>query len=71
MLKWNTGKVKNLTPTEIWLFIVARVLVGFGAGAVLMRYYPSIVAPLGFPILIVGLVLFVVAAKGLARKKSN
>lgn len=32
MLDWNRSRVQNLTGTEIWLFIVGRVLVGFGLG---------------------------------------
>jgi len=30
VLNWNAQKVRNLSGTEIWLFIVARVLIGFG-----------------------------------------
>ena len=68
MLKWNAGKVRNLTGTEIWLFIISRVLIGFGVGVVGARYFPHVVWPLGLPALIVGLVLFLVAARGLLRK---
>ena len=68
MLKWNAEKVRNLTVTEIWLFIISRVLIGFGVGVVGARYFPEIVWPLGLPTLVVGLLLFVVAAKGLLRK---
>ncbi|HEY1424461.1 MAG TPA: hypothetical protein VGF20_13490 [Candidatus Acidoferrum sp.] len=67
MLNWNAKKVKNLTGTEIWLFIVARVLIGFGAGVLGVRYFPGVISPLGFPALLVGIVLFLVAAKGLWR----
>jgi hypothetical protein len=51
MLNWNAGKVKNLTGTEIWLFIVSRVLVGFGLGVIGVRYFPRIAGPLGLPAL--------------------
>jgi hypothetical protein len=71
MLKWNAARVKNLTGAEIWLFIIARVLVGYGLGVLSMRYFPEIAGPLGFPALLVGLVLFVVASKGLRRPSSN
>jgi hypothetical protein len=67
MLKWNAGKVKNLTGTEIWLFLVARFLIGFGMGVLGVRYFPEFAGPLGLPALIVGLLLFLVAAKGLWR----
>jgi len=71
MLKWNAGKVKNLTGAEIWLFIAARVLVGFGLGVLGLRYFPEIVGPMGLPALVVGIVLFLVAAKGLLRTNSS
>ncbi len=71
MLTWNTGKVKNLTGMEIWLFIIARVLVGFGLGALGVRYLPEIAGPLGLPALAVGLLLFLVASKGLRRTNSG
>jgi hypothetical protein len=67
MLNWNTKRIKNLTGAEVWLFIVARVLLGFGVGVLSAHYFPKIAGPLGFPALLVGLVLFVVAAKGLWR----
>jgi hypothetical protein len=71
MLKWNERKVKNLTGTEIWLFIVARVLIGFGLGVLSVRYFPNAISPLGLPVLTVGLILFLIAAKGLVRATSN
>ena len=67
MLKSNAERVKRLTGTEIWLFIVARVLIGFGVGILSTRYFPQIAGPLGFPSLVIGLLLFLVAAKGLRR----
>jgi hypothetical protein len=67
MLKWNKEKVKNLTGTEIWLFIIARLLIGFGIGVLGARYFPEVTWPLGFPALVVGLLLFLFAAKGLWR----
>jgi len=65
ILKWNAGKVKNLTGTEIWLFIIARVLVGFGVGVIATQYYPRIAGAIGLPALIAGLLLFLVAARGM------
>lgn len=71
MLKWNKGRVKNLTGTEIWLFIVARVLIGFGLGVLGVRYFPTVISQSGLPALIIGLLLFLVAAKGLVRATSK
>lgn len=69
ILQSNVENVKNLSGTEIWFFIIARVLVGFGIGVIAMQYYPRIAGPTGFPALVVGLLLFLVAAKGLRRTK--
>ena len=68
MLKWNATKVKNLTGTEIWLFIVGRALAAFGVGVVSVRYYPQLVEPLGFPAIVLGLLLLFIAAKGMFRR---
>ena len=67
MLNWNAERVKKLTGTEIWLFIIARVVLGFGVGVLSTRYFPNIVGMLGFPSLLVGLLLGIFAAKGLWR----
>jgi hypothetical protein len=55
MLKWNAAKVKNFTGIEIWLFIIARMLIGFGLGVLAVRYFPQVANPLGIPALIVGI----------------
>jgi hypothetical protein len=68
LLKWNAEKVKNLSGTEIWLFILGRVLVAFGIGILTAYYYPQIAWPVGVPALVVGTVLFLIAAKALLRK---
>ena len=60
----NAQRVKNLTPAEIWLFIVARVLVGFGAGALLAMHYPLIVRPIALPVLVLGVLFFAAQPKG-------
>ena len=70
MLNWNGERIKNLTGAEIWLFIVARVLLGFGVGVLSANYFPKIAGPLGFPSLLVGLLLLVIAAKGIWRSNS-
>ncbi len=71
MLNWNAGRVKSLTGAEIWLFIVARVLIGFGFGVLSVRYFPEVASSLGLPALVVGALLFLVAAKGLWRTNPN
>jgi len=71
MLNWNAGRVKNLTGTEIWLFIVGRALAAFGLGILFVRYFPQIAEPLGIPALVIGLIVFLIAAKGLFRKGSS
>ena len=71
MLEWNVGKIKNLTGLEIWSFIIARVLIGFGLGAMTVRFFPAIGNRLAVPVLAIGLVLFLVAGKRLLRKTSG
>jgi len=71
MLKWNAAKVKNFTGTEVWLFIIARVLVGFGLGVLAARYFPQVADALGIPALVVGMILFLTAAKGLFRPSKD
>jgi hypothetical protein len=67
MLKWNAAKVKNLTAIEISLMIIGRALIGFGAGVLAVQYYPRLAGTLGIPALVLGVILFTVAAKGLFR----
>lgn len=71
MLEWNRQRVQNLTGTEIWLFIVARVLLSFGLGALAMAYLPSATSYIAWPTLIIGTVLFVLASKGLFRAPTS
>jgi hypothetical protein len=42
MLKWNAAKVRNLTSMEVWIFIIARVLIGFAAGVLVARHFPQV-----------------------------
>jgi len=69
MLEDNRQRVQNLTGIEIWLFIIARVLIGFAVGVLAMTYFPSGTAPLAWPALVIGIVLFVLASRGLFRSK--
>jgi hypothetical protein len=71
MLNWNAERIKNLTGAEIWLFISGRVLIGFGIGILCARYYPQIAGPLAFPAVVLGLLLFAAAAKGLFRRSQS
>jgi len=71
MLDWNAGKVRNLAGTEIWLFIVARVLVGFGLGILSVHYFTGFANPLGLPALVMGLILFLVAGEGAVAEKNR
>jgi hypothetical protein len=71
LLKWNQEKVQKLTPLEIWMFIVGRVLTSFGVGVVAMQYWADKVAWSGYPAIVVGLAIFAFAAKGLMRKAPN
>jgi hypothetical protein len=71
MLKWNAGKVKSLSGGEIWLFIVARVLVGFGLGALFAVYFPRLVLLVAIPAIAIGMIMFLLASKGMFRKLPN
>lgn len=68
MFKWNVGKVKQLKGTEIWLFIIARVLLGFGLGVLAAQYFPQVASSLSVLSLVLGILLFAIASKGLFRK---
>jgi len=69
MLEDNRSRVQNLTGLEIWLFIIGRVLVGFGLGVVSVLYLPQVFAKVGFPAIILGLVVLIAASRGLLRKR--
>ena len=69
MLEANRNRVRNLSGIEIWLFIVGRVLAGFGLGILAMVYFPRIFVNLGAPIVIIGIITFLFASKGLVRKQ--
>nr|CAS02639.1 putative integron gene cassette protein [uncultured bacterium] len=68
MLEGNRKRVQQLTGPEIWAFIVARVLIGFAVGVFAVAYFPRIATHLAWPALILGALLFMVAAKGLLRR---
>jgi hypothetical protein len=71
VLNWNARKVKNLTGLEIWLFIIGRGLVAFGAGILAVRYFPGIVEPMGFPAVAIGLIVFLIGIRGMFRQRSS
>ena len=68
MLESNRSRVQGLTGLEIWLFIIGRVLVAFGSGVLAMAYFPSIASPVAWPAIVVGVVILLVAARGLLRR---
>jgi len=68
MLEGNRKRVQQLTGIELWAFIAARVLLGFALGVFAVVYFPRIAIHLAWPALILGALLFVVAAKGLFRR---
>lgn len=68
VLESNRRRVQNLTGGQLWLFILARVLLAFGVGVLARTYYPGVVGPLAWPAIGVGIILFVLAARGLVRK---
>jgi hypothetical protein len=69
MLESNRNRVQNLTGLEIWLFIIGRVLVAFGIGILVMVYFPSVASMLAWPAILVGIVIYLIASRGLFRKK--
>jgi hypothetical protein len=71
MLEGNRQRVQNLSGAEIWMFIVARALLGFAVGVLAMTYFPAVTSVLAWPALAVGLVLFVLASKGLLRARPS
>jgi hypothetical protein len=71
MLAWNQRKVRELSPGEIWLFIVGRVLAAFGIGVLAMRSFPDLIGPFGWPAALVGLALLLIATRGLFRTRGT
>ena len=65
MLTWNQRKVRQLTPAAIWLFIVGRVLAAFGLGIVAVDRFPDLARPLGWPSVVVGVLLLLLAGRGM------
>jgi len=71
MLEENRQRVQNLSGSQIWMFIVARVLIGFALGVFAMMYFPSVASQLAWPVLFVGVILFVLATRGLFRGREK
>jgi Na+/melibiose symporter-like transporter len=67
VLTANHRRVQRLTPTEVWLFIVGRVLAAFGVGILFARYQPRLAGSLAWPAVVAGVLCLVVAARGLRR----
>ena len=53
------------------MFIVGRALMAFGVGILAMTYFPDLATDLAWPSLVIGLVLFLVAARGLVRSQPS
>lgn len=70
MLEGNRKRVQQLSGAEIWAFIIARILIGFALGVFAVRYFPSIAASAAWPALVLGAVLFALAARGLLRGRA-
>jgi hypothetical protein len=70
MFEWNARQVKKLTFYEIWMAMAGRAATGFGGGAYLERYFPQIIDRLALPMVALGVVLTLIAAKGYFRKTS-
>jgi len=68
MLESNRSRVQGLTGLEIWLFIIGRVVIAFGIGVLAMIYFPSVASTLAWPALVVGVLILLVASRGLARR---
>src|SRR4051812_4215914 len=68
VLAWNQRKVRQLTPGEIWLFIVGRGLAVFGLGALTTRYVPALAGTPGVVIVALGVAVLHMAGKGFARR---
>ena len=68
MLESNRSRVQGLTGLEIWLFIIGRVLVAFGIGALAVAYYPWVASTLAWPAVVVGVVILLVGSRGLFRR---
>jgi hypothetical protein len=68
MFEGNRSRVQNLTGLEIWLFILGRVLVGFGIGILAMTYAPALASVAVWPAIAVGIILLVLASRGMSRK---
>lgn len=67
MLKANHRRVQRLTPVEIWLFIIGRVLAVLGAGILIARYQPRLAGSFAWPALLAGVLCLAVASRGMLR----
>jgi hypothetical protein len=70
MLKANHRRVQRLTPVEMWLFIIGRVLAAFGVAILIARYQPRLAGSLAWPALLAGVLCLAVASRGMFRAAS-
>ena len=68
MLEGNRRRVQNLTGLQIWFFILGRVLLAFGLGSLAMAYAPALASVAVWPSIAVGVILLVLASRGMFRK---
>jgi hypothetical protein len=69
MLERNRSRVQNLTGSELWFFIVGRVLIAASLGILAMIYFPDIARHLWLPLLLLGSMAFFYALRGLFRNQ--
>jgi hypothetical protein len=68
LLKWNQRKVRQMSPGELWMFIIGRGLVALGLGILLAEYFPLAGRYLAVPFIVVGLVVLLVGARVFFRQ---
>jgi len=71
MLEWYRNHVKKLSVTEKRLFMIGRILVGFGLGELTAIYFPDFSTKLVFPVIVLGIILLLFASRGLFRSSES
>ena len=71
MLAWNQVQVQKLSPGEIWLFILGRVLLALGLGILAAMYFPEVSRIAVLPLIVAGLLCLVIASRGLFRRSQS
>jgi hypothetical protein len=71
VLAWNQLQVQKLSPGEIWLFILGRVLLALGLGILAAMYFPEASRAAVLPLIVAGLLCLVIASRGLFRRSQG